>query len=271
MHESLSLRLNRWCVIALALLATLFPFYWTMALATQDTATAFGRPRFLFAPNFDAFAAVWNNNDFVSSMVMSALVVTITVALTLCVSVPAAYILTRYEVRGRASLSAWLLLAYLLPDFLVAIPMYALLQNIGLYDSPLGLAISYQVFMAPLAMWLLLRFFADVPEDLADAAQLDGLNARQTLTKVYLPIVAPGVATTAVIVAITVWNEVTIALALTLNHPTVPIAVAGYKGYASIHWDQLAAASVFAMAPVILFAVLAQRQIVSGLTTGMGK
>jgi ABC-type glycerol-3-phosphate transport system permease component len=149
--------------------------------------------------------------------------------------------------------------------------MFALLQNVGLYDTPLGLAFAYQVFMVPLAMWLLLRFFEEVPVELAEAASIDGASRFATLVRVYLPIVRPGIATTAVLIAVTVWNEVTLALSLTLNNPTVPIAIAAYKGYASIQWDQLAAASLLAMAPVIIFAIFAQRHIVSGLTAGTGK
>lgn len=261
----------RWAVIAVALLLTLFPFYWTISLATQKTASAFGSPRFLYVPDLSAFREVWNDSAFVASLAMSLATVLLTVVIALAVAVPAAYALTRFRLRARSGLVTWLLLAYLLPDFLVAIPMYALLQDVGLYDSPLGLGLTYQVFMTPLAMWLLLRFFEEVPGELAEAASIDGASSFQVLTRIYLPIVRPGIATTGVLIAITVWNEVTIALALTLNHTTVPIAVAAYKGYASVEWDQLAAASLMAMAPVAVFAVIAQRFIVQGLTAGAGR
>ncbi|WP_165367856.1 carbohydrate ABC transporter permease [Phytoactinopolyspora endophytica] len=256
--------------IACTVVATLFPFYWTITLATQNTATG-GEPEFLYVPSFDAFAAVWSNSDFVGSLVMSMIVVVLTVIISLVVTVPAAYAFVRFELRPRTGIVLWLLLAYLLPDFLIAIPMYVLLQNVGLYDTSFGLALAYQVFMVPLAMWLLLRFFEDVPAEVAEAASIDGASRMQTLLRVYLPVVRPGIATTAVLIAITVWNEVTIALSLTLNNPTVPIAIAAYKGYASIQWDQLAAASLIAMAPVVIFAIFAQKHIVSGLTAGAGK
>lgn len=264
-------KILRWGFIILALIATLFPFYWTIVLSTQNTAQAFSSPSFFYVPTFDAFVKVVQNNDYMASLGMSAMSVALTVLLSLLVAVPAAYTLTRFRVRARTGLILWLLIAYLLPDFLVAIPLYSLLQNLGLYDGPLGLALAYQIFMIPLAMWLLLRFFAEVPEELAEAAHLDGARNFQIMTKIYLPIVRPGIATTAILIAITVWNEVNIALALTLNHPTVPIAVATYKGYASIQWNELAAASLIAMAPVVIFAMFAQRYIVSGLAAGIGK
>lgn len=270
MRSSLSGRILRGVFVTVAVVATLFPFYWTLNLATQNTATG-GGPQFFSTPSFDSFAAVWENSDFLGSMVTSLVVVAFTVILSLVVTVPAAYALVRFRVRRRSGILLWLLLAYLLPDFLIAIPMFSLLQNIGLYDTALGLALAYQVFMVPLAMWLLLRFFEEVPVELAEAADIDGATRFQTLTRIYLPIVRPGIATTAVLIAVTVWNEVTLALSLTLNNPTVPIAIAAYKGYASIQWDQLAAASLLAMLPVVVFAIFAQKHIVSGLTAGTGK
>jgi ABC-type glycerol-3-phosphate transport system permease component len=262
---------GRWVLLGIAVIATVFPLYWTVVLATRSTADAFGDPSFVYLPSFDSFATVWQNQDFVASIGMSAAVVSVTVAIVLLITVPAAYILTRRNVRARTGIIAWLLIAYLLPDFLIAIPLYSLYQNMGLYDSVLGLALAYQVFMAPLAMALLLKFFQDVPKEIAEAAHVDGCTEFQTLVRIYLPVVMPGIATTAILVAITVWNEVTIALALTASHPTVAIAVTTYKGYASIQWDQLAAASLVAVLPVLVFAMLAQRMIVRGLTAGMGK
>ena len=229
MRNSRSRLIFRWAFVGLAIVGTLFPFYWTLTLATQNTASE-GGPQFLYAPSFDSFAQVWQNSDFVGALVMSMVVVALTVVLTLLVTVPAAYAFVRFELRAKTGLIAWLLIAYMLPDFLVAIPMYVLLQNVGLYDTAFGLALAYQVFMIPLAMWLLMRFFADVPPELSEAASLDGASNVQALVRIYLPVVRPGIATTAVLIAVTVWNEVTLALSLTLSNPTVPIAVAAYKG-----------------------------------------
>lgn len=261
----------RWVWILIAVAVTIFPIWWLVMLATQDTAQTTGAPALFFVPRFDAFAEVWSSAAFLDSMGMSLLTVTLTVVIALLIAVPGAYALTRFRLRGRVGLIAWLLICYLLPDFLIALPMYVIYQNIGLYDTAPGLALAYQVFMAPLAMWLMLGFFRDVPEELSEAATLDGCSDWGTLVRVYLPIVRPGIATTAVLIATTVWNEVTIALALTLNNPTVPIEVASYRGYASVEWDTLAAAALIATAPVVLFAVLAQRFIVRGLTAGIGK
>lgn len=261
----------RWIVILAAVVATIFPFYWLFVLSTRDPVEALDTPSLFYTPDFTSFVTVWNNGDFISAVLMSTAVTALTVLLALTTSVPAAFVLVRHRIRHRVSLVGWLLIAYLLPDFLVAIPMYAVLQSIGLYDNAIGLAIVYQVFMTPLAMWLLLRFFAEVPTEIAEAATIDGCSDLATLGRVYLPLVMPGVATTAIIVGMLAWNEVTIALALTIRNPTLPIMVSSFKGYASIAWDQTAAASLLVTLPVFIFALFAQKQIVAGLTAGIGK
>jgi len=255
--------------LSIAIIVTVFPVYWTFCIATQDPVAAFGSPKFLFVPDFSAFAIVWNDQGLADAFLMSASTVAITLTLTLAVVVPAAFILTRRRVRARTGLMGWLFVAYLFPDFLVAIPLYSVLQSIGLYDSALGLALAYQASTLPLAMWLMLAFFRTLPAELSEAARLDGCDAWQTLRHISLPLVVPGIATTAIILAVNIWNEVTIALALTSANPTIPILASHYKGYASVHWDQLAAAALMTTIPVIIFAVFAQRYIVRGLTAGV--
>jgi ABC-type glycerol-3-phosphate transport system permease component len=259
----------KWAYLGIAIIATVFPLYWTFCLATQDPVSSFGNPKFIFVPDFSAFAVVWNDQGFGKALIMSTLTVAITLALTLVVVVPAAFILTRRQVRARSALLGWLFVAYLFPDFLVAIPLYSVLQGIGLYDTAPGLAVAYQTATVPLAMWLMLAFFRALPPELFEAATLDGCDAWRTLRHVALPLVIPGIATTAIIVAINMWNEVTIALALTSANPTIPILASRYKGYASMQWDQLGAAALLTTGPVLVFAVFAQRYIVRGLTTGI--
>ncbi len=262
-------RVAKWVYLGIAIVVTLFPLYWIFCIATQDPVKSFGTPTFLFVPDFSAFAVVWSDQGFAQAALMSAATVALTLALTLAVTVPAAYILTRRRIRARTGLLGWLFVAYLFPDFLVAIPLYSVLQSIGLYDSAPGLAIAYQSATIPLAMWLLLAFFQTIPIELSEAATLDGCTSWMTLRHVYFPLVVPGIATTSIILAVNVWNEVTIALALTSSNPTIPILASSYKGYAAVHWDQLGAASLLSALPVLVFAVFAQRYIVRGLTAGV--
>jgi multiple sugar transport system permease protein len=150
--------------------------------------------------------------------------------------------------------------------------MYVLYQQFRLYDTTIGLAIMYQVFAIPLAVWMLQAFFDEVPRELGEAAEIDGATHLQSLVRVYLPVITPGLAATAILLGIYMWNELTMALSLTFESAkTVTVAVAGFRGYAAIKWDQMAAASIVAILPMFLFASLVQRHIVKGLTLGAVK
>jgi ABC-type glycerol-3-phosphate transport system permease component len=261
-------------VIAIvATLASLFPLYWLFVISTKTPRDAFKTPPdLIYVPDFSKYIQIWQVGDFAAAFRNSIVVVAIGVLLTLIVATPAAYALVRFRVRGGRWLRLWLLLAYTTPEFLFVIPMYVLYQQFGLYDTVIGLALIYQVFAIPFAVWLIQAFLGEVPKELGDSARVDGASELQTLLRVYLPLAAPGLAATAILVGVNMWNEVTIALSLTFNDArTVQVAVAGYRGYAAIRWQEMAAAAVAAIVPMVVFAGLAQRYIVKGLTFGAVK
>jgi multiple sugar transport system permease protein len=262
-----------WIVAIGAILLTLFPLYWLFLISTKKPVDAFkSPPDLLYMPDFSKYAEIWQQGDFASAFVNSVIVVGTGVALAIAIATPAAYAIVRFRVRAGRWLALWLLLAYALPEFLFVIPMYVLYQQIGLFDTQIGLALIYQVFAVPFAVWLIQAFFSEVPRDLGDAARVDGCTESQSLLRVYLPLAAPGIAATAVLVGIVMWNEVTIALSLTFDDAqTVTIAVAGYRGYAALRWQEMAAASVTAIVPMLFFALVAQRYLVKGLTFGAVK
>jgi ABC-type glycerol-3-phosphate transport system permease component len=268
--------LGTWTAYAIALVATLislFPLYWLFVISTKTPREAFETPpQLLYIPDFSKYIEIWGTAGFADAYINSIQVVLLGVGLTLLVATPAAYAVIRFRVRGVRYLRFWLLLAYTTPEFLFVIPMYVAYQQLGLYDTVIGLAIIYQVFAIPFAVWLIQSFLGEVPRELGDSARVDGASELQTLLKVYLPLAAPGLAATAILVGINMWNEVTIALSLTFdNARTVQIAVAGYRGYAAIRWQEMAAAAVMAVVPMIIFAGIAQRYIVKGLTFGAVK
>ncbi len=256
-----------------ALLATLFPLYWLFVISTKLPRDAFRTPPdLLYLPDFSKYLSIWQTAGFGHAFLNSVIVVLAGVALAIGIATPAAYALTRLRLRGSRWLKLWLLLAYTSPEFLFVIPMYVLYQQVGLFDTQVGLAIIYQVFAVPFAVWLLQSFFNEVPRELGDAARIDGCSHAQALLRVYLPLAAPGMAATAILVGINMWNEITIALALTFSEGrTVTVAVAGFRGYAAIRWQEMAAAAVTAVVPMVVFAGLAQRYLVKGLTFGAVK
>jgi len=257
----------------IAVIVTLFPIFWIFTISIKTQRDAFAMPPvWAFTPVWKNYLRIWQTTGFSKAFQNSMIVTLVGVILSLLVGVPAAYALNRLPFKGKKTITIWLLISYMFPEFLFIIPMYVLYQKIGLYDTQIGLALVYQVFVLPYAIWLLRGFFADVPVDLEDAARIDGCTRVQTLRLIYLPLTAPGIAATAILSAIWIWNELTIALALTFDAAqTVTVAVAGFRGYAAIDWGGMTAASIVSIIPMFIFAAFAQRYIVEGLTLGAVK
>jgi multiple sugar transport system permease protein len=262
-----------YAVAVAATVVTLFPLYWLFVISTKTPRDAFkSPPDLVYLPDFSKYVSIWGSAGFGHAFLNSIIVVILGVTLALLIAIPAAYSIIRFRIRGGRWVKLWLLLAYTTPEFLFVIPMYVLYQQFGLFDTQIGLAVIYQVFAVPFAVWLVQSFFMEVPSDLGDAARVDGCSEAQSLVRIYLPLAAPGLAATAVLVGINMWNEVTIALSLTFEESkTVTIAVAGFRGYAAIRWQEMAAAAVTAVVPMIVFAAVAQRYLVKGLTFGAVK
>ncbi len=262
-----------WIFTLLALLATLFPIYWVATISMKTELDAFAIPPvWFFTPIWDNYIKIWDNEFLRDSFVNSICVTAIAVTLSLVIAVPAAYALSRMELKGKKLIAMWFLLAYMLPEFLFIIPMFVLYQVIGLYDTYFGLALVYQVHVLPFSIWLLRSFFAEVPKALDEAALMEGSSAWQILWRIYVPISLPGLMATAILNAIWVWNELAIALGLTFaKAQTVTVGVTSFRGYTSIDWGAMTAASIAAMLPMIAFALIAQRHIVKGLTLGAVK
>lgn len=259
-----------WLIAGISVVIALVPLLWLFMISTKVPRDAFKTPPdLIYAPDFSKYAEIWRTAGFGQAFINSVVVVLLGVAMAIVIGAPAAYAITRFRVRAGRYLRLWLLLAYTTPEFLFVIPMYVLYQQLGIFDTQVGLAVIYQVFSVPFAVWLIQAFFAEVPSELGDAARVDGASDLQALLRVYLPLAAPGIAATAILVGINMWNEVTIALALTADQSkTVTVAVAGYRGYAAVRWQEMTAAAIVAVIPMIIFAGLAQRYIVKGLTFG---
>ncbi len=253
-----------------AILITLFPVVWIGMISIKTQRDAFAMPPvWFFKPIWTNYIKIWSEGGLARSFLNSLEVVIIGLLLTLVLSIPAAYAMNRIQFKGKKGFSVWLLLCYMFPEFLFIIPMYIIYQKIGLFDTVPGLALAYQVVQLPFCIWLLRDFFKDIPPELEDAALIDGCNKLQVLQKIYIPLAAPGISATAVLSGIWIWNEMSIALALTFSDAkTITIAAASFRGYASIDWGSMTAASMVSIIPMLLLTSFAQKYIVNGLTLG---
>ena len=219
-----------------------------------------------------ATSRLWGHETFKYTFLNSVIITTVGVALSLAIAIPTAYAIVRMKIRGRNLVGVWLILAYMLPEFLFVIPMFSLYQWTGLYDTHVGLALMYQVHVLPLSIWLLSSFFREINPAIDEAARIEGASNWQILTRIYVPCTLPGMAATAVLNAIWIWNELAIALGLTFSRAeTVTLGVTSFRGYAALDWGAMTAASIVAIVPMLLFAVAAQKHIVKGLSLGAVK
>ncbi len=258
---------------AAMVLFSLFPVYWVLATALKTRRDGLASPPlWIFDPTLANFLKLWTHDTFRYTFLNTVIVGVAGVALSLTIAIPAAYAIVRMRVRGRNLVGIWLILAYMLPEFLFVLPMFSLYQWTGLYDTHIGLALMYQVHVLPLSIWLLGSFFREINPAIDEAARIEGASNFQILIRIYIPCTLPGVIATAILNAIWIWNELAIALGLTFSKAqTVTLGVTGFRGYAALDWGAMAAASTVAVVPMLIFAILAQKHIVKGLTLGAVK
>ena len=202
----------------------------------------------------------------------SIFITLISIVLSITIALFAAYALKDIRIRFKTAFMQWLLLAYMLPEFLFVLPMFTIYQTIGLYDTYLGMAIIYQVHVLPFSIWMLRSFLEEIPKEIDDAAVIDGCGPLQAIYRIYLPLIIPGIVATAILNGIWVWNELAIALGLTFfDAQPITVGVASFRGYASIDWGGMTGSAIISMIPMVLFAAFAQKHIVKGLTLGSVK
>ena len=254
----------------IAIIFTTLPIIWIFFISIKSKKDSFTRPpKFSFEPIIDNYVKTINNEFFRETFFNSLLITAFGITLSIVIAIFAAYALKRYQIRFKKTFMHWLLLAYMLPEFLFVLPMYSIYQTMGLYDTHFGLALMYQVHALPFSIWMLRSFFEEIPKEIDDAALFDGCSPLQMIYKIYIPLILPGIVATAILNGIWMWNELAIAIGLTFieAHP-ITLGVAQYRGYASKDWGGMTASSILALIPMIFFVIIAQKHIVKGLTLG---
>jgi multiple sugar transport system permease protein len=204
----------------------------------------------------------------------SVIVVGITTLLALIIGTPAAYAFSRIRFRGSEGLANWILSLRFMPPIAVAIPLFLMMNSIGLRDSYMGLVLPYIAASLPVIVWIMIGFFDAVPREIDDAAHVDGCSHVGALWRVMLPIVRPGLVTAALFSAIFIWNEFLVALYVidSRNHQTISLGAATLiSAERPIEWNIAATVGVVTVIPILIFSLLVQRYIVRGLTAGAVK
>ena len=226
-------------------------------------------PIWIFEPTILNFEKVLFGKGGIYNLINSLIVTFFAVTISMCIGVPAAYSLARLEMRGRKQLLAWIISLRMIPPVVVALPFFVIITKTGLYDTYIGLIITYLTFSIPMVIWIMRGYFSKTPK-LEEAAMIDGCSRLQALRKVLLPVAMPGLAATSLLVAMVAWNEYMLALILTgRNTATLPIATLRYVTRIRVEWGELFAMNLIIAVPVLLIAIIIRKHLVSGLTFGL--
>lgn len=254
--------------------AWLFPIVWSVlnSFKTEQDILAYP-PKLFFSPSLAAYKTVLFGSSSILPNLWSSLVISLgTTVLTMGTAIPAAYALARLRLRAKKFTGFYVLATQMLPPVGIIIPYFLILRNIGWIDTYEGIILVYLSFSLPFAIWLLVSYFEDIPFEMEEAAYLDGANRLQALRRIIIPQVKGGIAVTIVFVFLNAWNEFLFAVVLSGNTVRpVTIAMFNFVSIEQTLWAQLAAVSVLAMLPVILLGIIAQKNIVKGLTVGAVK
>ncbi|HKQ51286.1 MAG TPA: carbohydrate ABC transporter permease [Pyrinomonadaceae bacterium] len=270
-------RLWTYVLAALAVLAALLPVYWMMTVSLKSEVDQFSVPPkwFAFEPTLAHYRDAFVERSFGQYLVTSAVVAVLSTVCALLLGTLAAYGLARFRLPRRLNtrVALWILSTRMFPPIVTAVPLFLLMSELQLLDTVAALVIVYTAFNLPFVVWMMRGFFQEIPRELEEAARVDGDTRLGALRRVILPLVAPGLAATAVFCLIISWNEFLFALTLTQtdNAMTLPVGIAGRVTQYEIEWGVMSAAGVVAMIPILVFALAVQRYLVRGLSLGAVK
>lgn len=263
--------------LVLLVLWTLFPFYWQVATSLRTDASTYSKelPLLPTELTFEHYRTVFTSSSsmFGLQLTNSAMVAVTTTVVSMIVASLAAYSLTRLKYLGRAALARLLVYAYLAPGTVLFIPLFVMMNNLGLRDNLFGLALTYLTFSVPFSTWMLIGYFKSLPVELEEAAMVDGADRLTVLRKIVVPLSAPAMVVVAVFSFTLSWNEFLFALVLLTAREklTAPVGLSSYIVADVFYWGQMMAAATVMSIPPLLLYLIGQRWVIAGWTAGAVK
>ncbi|WP_181885360.1 carbohydrate ABC transporter permease [Trinickia dinghuensis] len=252
-------------------LALFFPIFWMTITAFKTERDAY-QLSLIFTPTLDSFREVFARSDYFLFARNSILISVGVTVLCLVLAVPAAYTMAFFPTRRTQSLLLWMLSTKMMPSVGVLVPIYLLWKNAGLLDTVSGLIIVYTLMNLPIAVWMAFTYFNEIPRDILEAGRIDGAATWQEIVYLLMPMALPGLASTALLLVILSWNEAFWSINLSSsNAAPLTVFIASYSSPEGLFWAKLSAASLLAVAPILLVGWLSQKQLVRGLTFGAVK
>ena len=257
----------------LAALIIFFPIAWMVLTSFKTEGQAVQTPPVLFfPPTLANYAEIFERADYTQFALNSIAISLAATAMMLVIAVPAAFAMGFYPTARTRGTLLWMLSTKMLPAVGVLVPIYLIAKSAGLLDSRIALIVVYVLSNLPIGVWMLFTFFRETPKAIIEASRIDGANTGQVILHVLLPLVGPGIASTALLSIILCWNEAFWSLNLSA-HEAAPLTafIASFSAPEGLFWAKLSAASTLATAPILIFGWFSQRQLVRGLTFGAVK
>jgi multiple sugar transport system permease protein len=277
MKQLKSIDLKKWLVNLLKVIALTLFLLWTVGPILLVILTSLKNqkdiftvpPTFIFRPTLDNYSRALVAGDFAHYFVNSAFVALVSSLLSVGLGTFCAYALVTLKVRFASLIAQLFLLGKLVPAITMLLPLFALLNMIGLLGTFVGPILAHTAINLPFVIWLIMGFIRDLPEDLEAAALVDGCTAMQAFWKIVVPLVLPGLAASMILSAQFSWNELVFALQLTnLDTYTLPVGISKFVGSISVDWGKSSAAATLTMAPMIVIGFFIQKYIAKGTTGG---
>ena len=280
MSDPISFRVFRWVVVTVLAVFTIVPFYVMVTTAVKPLGEVQGD--FHWWPSHATlrpFVDIWSTIPLARYFANSLVVCVLSTMFSVFIAIFAAYAVSRHRFRGRGVFTGTVLSTQMFPGILFLLPLFLIFVNIDkalgftfLYQTRLGLIITYLTFTLPFSIWMLASYLDGIPRDLDEAARVDGTTALGALFRIVLPAARPGVIAVAVYSFMTSWGEILFASQMTNDSTkTLSIGLQSYSTQINVYWNQVMAASLVVSVPVVVGFLLLQRYLVAGLTAGSVK
>jgi len=270
----LSTKVILWILLAAILVLYGFPFVYLLLTSFKTPSDAIAVPPSVL-PNvwtLENYVTALAKDGVVPALINSVVTAVLSTLISLVLAVPAAYAVTRYRTPSGRVFVVAALVTRMVPTIAIGAPLGETMRTLGINDTSFALAIAHPTISLPLSIWLMASFFEAVPDELEEAAKVDGASRLGALWRVVLPVVSGGVAVTAIFAFLASWNEFLFALLLTsVRAQTTPIVIANFQTQFGLDWGAMTALAALYSIPVILLTLLLQRHIVAGLTLGAVK
>ncbi len=270
------IRLNNIVRVTAAWLITLFLFFplgWLFLTAFKTELQAISVPPLVvFTPTLENFHEVQDRSNYLQYAMNSLITSVVSTLLGLMIAAPAAYSMAFFRSKYTRDILMWMLSTKMMPAVGALVPIYVLAQKSSLLDTRLGLIIIFTLSNLPIMVWMLYSHFKDIPNEILEATRMDGATLWQEFTRVLLPLSLGGFASTGLLCLVLSWNEAFWSLNLSAAKAgTLATLIASYSSPEGLFWAKLSAASLMAIAPIVVFGWFSQKQLVQGLTFGAVK